>query len=139
MSGPGRETRPPGRGGETQPPGGGRFGEHGDATRRTWLANERTYLAWWRTGLTAFAVSIGAGRLVPAVAGGPQTLYSIVGVLFALIGILVILYGRKRGREVDAAISTGSYQRADERMLAVIAGLAAIGGLLLIVLILVGR
>jgi putative membrane protein len=139
MSGPRRETQPPGRGRETQPPGGGRFDEHGDATRRTWLANERTYLAWWRTGLTAFAVSIGAGRLVPAVAGGPQTLYSIVGVLFALIGILVILYGRKRGREVDAAISTGSYQRADERMLAVIAGLAAIGGLLLIVLILVGR
>jgi uncharacterized membrane protein YidH (DUF202 family) len=26
-----------------------------DATRRTRLANERTYLAWWRTGLTALA------------------------------------------------------------------------------------
>jgi putative membrane protein len=37
-----------------------------DATRRTRLANERTYLAWWRTGLTAFAVSLGAGKLVPA-------------------------------------------------------------------------
>ena len=34
-----------------------------DATRRTRLANERTYLAWWRTGLTAFAVSFGAGRI----------------------------------------------------------------------------
>jgi putative membrane protein len=127
----------PGRHGE--PPGGGRFDEHGDATRRTRLANERTYLAWWRTGLTAFAVSIGAGRLVPAVAGGPQALYSVVGVLFALIGILVIVYGRRRGREVDAAISEGRYQGADERMLAVITGLAAIGGLLLVVLILVGR
>jgi putative membrane protein len=127
------------RGREEQPPGGGRFDDHGDATRRTRLANERTYLAWWRTGLTAFAVSIGAGRLVPAVAGGPQTLYSVVGVLFALIGILVIVYGRRRGREVDASISEGRYQRADERMLAVIAGLAAVGGLLLIVLILVGR
>jgi hypothetical protein len=59
---------------------------------------------------------------VPAVAGGPQT-----------------LYGRKRGRDVDASISEGRYQRADERMLAVITGLAAAGGLLLIVLILVGR
>jgi putative membrane protein len=124
---------------DDEPPGGGRFDEHGDATRRTRLANERTYLAWWRTGLTAFAVSIGAGRLVPAVAGGPQELYSAVGVLFAVIGILVIVYGRKRGREVDTAISEGGYRRADERMLAVIAGLAAVGGLLLIVLILVGR
>jgi len=124
---------------DDEPPGGGRFDEHGDATRRTRLANERTYLAWWRTGLTAFAVSIGAGRLVPAVAGGPQELYSAVGVLFAVIGILVIVYGRKRGREVDTAISEGRYQRADERVLSVIAGVAAIGGLLLIVLILVGR
>jgi putative membrane protein len=128
-----------GPGSDAEPPGGGRFDEYGDATRRTRLANERTYLAWWRTGLTAFAVSIGAGRLVPAVAGGPQALYSVVGVLFAVIGILVIVYGRRRGREVDTAISEGRYQRADERMLAVITGLAAIGGLLLIVLILVGR
>jgi putative membrane protein len=124
---------------EDEPPGGGRFDEHGDATRRTRLANERTYLAWWRTGLAAFAVSIGAGRLVPALAGGPQALYSVTGVLFAVIGILVILYGRKRGRDVDAAISEGRYQRADDRVLALLAGLAAIGGLLLIVLILVGR
>jgi inner membrane protein YidH len=127
------------RGQEEQPPGGGRFDDQRDATRRTRLANERTYLAWWRTGLTAFAVSIGAGRIVPAVAGGPQDLYTLVGVLFALIGILVIVYGRRRGREVDAAISEGRYQRADERMLSIISALAALGGLLLIALILVGR
>ena len=42
------------------------FDEARDATRRTRLANERTYLAWWRTGLTSFAVSLGAGKLVPA-------------------------------------------------------------------------
>jgi putative membrane protein len=112
-------------------------GEHG--TRRTRLANERTYLAWWRTGLAAFAVSIGAGRLVPAIAGGPQTLYSIAGILFALIGIVVILYGRKRARDVDAAISAGRYHPADDRMLSLLAGLAAAGGLLLVALILVGR
>ncbi|HEV3284421.1 MAG TPA: DUF202 domain-containing protein [Solirubrobacteraceae bacterium] len=124
---------------EDEPPEGGRFDEHGDATRRTRLANERTYLAWWRTGLTAFAVSIGAGRLVPAVAGGPEALYSVAGVLFAVIGILVIVYGRRRGREVDDAITQGRFQRADERMLTLVAGLAAVGGLLLIALILVGR
>ena len=121
------------------PPGGGQFDEHRDATRRTRLANERTYLAWWRTGLTAFAVSLGAGRLVPAVAGGPQALYTVVGVLFAVLGLLVIAYGRQRGREVDDAISEGSYRRADERLLNLIAVLASIGGLLLIILILLGR
>jgi putative membrane protein len=124
---------------DSEPPTGGRFDEHGDATRRTRLANERTYLAWWRTGLAAFAVSLGAGRLVPAVAGGPQALYSLVGVLFAALGLVLILYGRQRGREVEEAISAGGYRRADERLLTIAAGLAAIGGLLLIALILIGR
>ena len=127
------------RGLDSEPPGGGRFDEHGDATRRTRLANERTYLAWWRTGLAAFAVSLGAGRLVPAIAGGPQALYSLVGVLFAVLGLLLIAYGRQRGREVDEAISEGNYRRADERLLTVAALLAGAGGVLLITLILIGR
>jgi putative membrane protein len=124
---------------DREPPSGGRFDDVGDATRRTRLANERTYLAWWRTGLTAFAVSLGAGRLVPAVAGGPQTLYSVVGILFAVIGVVLIAYGRRRGHEVEDAVAEGRFQGADERVLTLTAVLAAIGGLLLIVLILVGR
>jgi putative membrane protein len=124
---------------DREPPEGGDSKEYRDASRRTRLANERTYLAWWRTGLAAFAVSIGAGRIVPAVAGGPQTLYTIVGVLFAALGLLVIAYGRRRGREVDDAISEGSFRHADERMLTLIAVLAALGGLLLVVLIIIGR
>ena len=43
-----------------------------DAARRTRLANERTYLAWWRTGLTTLAVSVGAGRLIPELSQGPN-------------------------------------------------------------------
>ena len=55
------------RGGATadRPTGRRTFDEAGDATRRTRLANERTYLAWWRTGLTSLAVGLGAGKLVP--------------------------------------------------------------------------
>jgi len=113
--------------------------EERNASRRTRLASERTYLAWWRTGLAAFAVSLGAGRLVPAIAGGPQVLYSIVGILFALLGVTLIGYGRRRGREVDVAISEGRYQRPDERVLALLALVAAVGGVLLIALILIGR
>ena len=37
-----------------------------DAARRTRLANERTYLAWWRTRLTSLGpYIIGLGRIVP--------------------------------------------------------------------------
>jgi len=76
---------------------------------------------------------------VPAIAGGPQILYSLVGILFALLGVTLIAYRRHRGREVDAAISEGRYERADERVLAPTALVAAVGGVLLSALILIDR
>lgn len=42
-----------------------------DASRRTYLAGERTQLAWWRTGLTALAVALGLAAT--GVALGPLT------------------------------------------------------------------
>ena len=66
-------------------------------------------------------------------------LYSLVGILFALLGVTLIAYGRRRGREVDAAISEGRRARVDERVLALVALVAAVGGMLLIALILIGR
>ena len=101
---------------DTAAPDGGRFDEAGDATRRTRLANERTYLAWWRTGLTAFAVSIGTGRVVPALTKHERWPYAVVGGGFAILGILILGYGLRRQRAVDEAISRGAYARPDERM-----------------------
>jgi putative membrane protein len=80
-----------------------------DATRRTQLANERTYLAWWRTGLTTLAVSFAAGRLVPELAGGASWPFEVIGVAFALVGITFMMYGYVRHRSVDAALSRGDY------------------------------
>ena len=119
---------------DTDPPGGGRFDEAGDATRRTRLANERTYLAWWRTGLTAFAVSLGAGKLVPALTGETRWPYVVVGVGFALLGVAFVAYGFVRQRLVERAVARGEYVRPDERLLA---GLTAIGILLGLVLLVI--
>ena len=44
-----------------------------------------------------------------------------------LLGLMLIGYGRWRGREVDEAISHGGYRSADERFLTVIAARAAVG------------
>jgi inner membrane protein YidH len=93
---------------ERQPPGGGRFDEAGDATRRTRLANERTYLAWWRTGLTAFAVSIGSGKLVPALASGVSLPYTAIGIGFAIVGVFCSGYAFWRSREVEEAVNARS-------------------------------
>jgi putative membrane protein len=96
---------------ERDPPGGGRFDEAGDATRQTRLANERTYLAWWRTGLTAFAVSIGSGKLVPALASGVTWPYTAIGIGFAVLGVVCSGYSFWRHREVEEAVSRGEFAR----------------------------
>jgi putative membrane protein len=117
------------------PPGGGRFDDAGDATRRTRLANERTYLAWWRTGLTAFAVSVGAGQVVPALTDTGRWPYVAVGIGFALLGLAFIAYGFRRMREVDAAIARGEYERPDERLMGFLAAAGVILGLALIAIV----
>jgi inner membrane protein YidH len=122
---------------DSEPPGGGRFDEAGDATRRTRLANERTYLAWWRTGLTAFAVSLGAGKLVPALTDETPWPYVIVGVGFALLGIAFVGYGFRRQRLVERAVARGEYVRPDERFLAALTAIGMLLGLALLVIVVV--
>jgi putative membrane protein len=113
------------------------FDEARDATRRTRLANERTYLAWWRTGLTALAVSFGAGRLVPELTGGPRWPFEVIGVAFAAVGVAFMGYGYMRHKEVDAALARGDYASLPGRAAVVFAALGAalgLGTILLVVL-----
>ena len=124
-------------------PGGGtidrepapRFDEAGDATRRTRLANERTYLAWWRTGLTALAVGLAAGKIVPGVTGGERWPWVILGTLYAVLGIGFIAYGYQRQKAVDGAIERGQFERPDPRAVLVLALFGGALGVLTVVLV----
>ncbi len=80
-----------------------------DATRRTRLASERTYLAWWRTALAAFAVSLGVGKVVPSLAGGSSVGYKLVGIGYGLLGIAFIAYGMRRQQLQEAALLDGRF------------------------------
>jgi putative membrane protein len=122
---------------ETAPPGGGRFDEAGDATRRTRLANERTYLAWWRTGLASLAVSLGTGKVVPALTKQVRWPYVVVGVGFAVLGVVFLAYGFARQRIVEAAIRRGEFAPPDERVMGVLAGVGTLLGMALIALVIV--
>lgn len=107
-----------------------------DATRRTRLASERTYLAWWRTGLTALAVSFGAGRLVPELSGGPSWPFELIGVAFAIVGIAFIGYGYLRHKELEAALARGEFAGLPDSAAVVFAGAGGLLGLATIVLVL---
>jgi putative membrane protein len=85
------------------------FEEIVDATRRTRLASERTYLAWWRSALAAFAVALGVGKIVPQLAGGSSVGYELVGVGYALLGVAFISYGFVRERRQEAALREGRF------------------------------
>jgi putative membrane protein len=91
-----------------------------DATRRTWLATERTYLAWWRSGLTALAVGLAAGKLVPEVSSGASWPYELLGVGYSLLGVAFIFYGHRRQRAVAAALQRGEWAPLDARVAVVL-------------------
>jgi uncharacterized membrane protein YidH (DUF202 family) len=80
-----------------------------DATRRTHLASERTYLAWWRSALAAFAVSLGVGKIVPRLTGGSAIGYEVLGVGYGLLGIALIGYGFRRQQQIEAALREGRF------------------------------
>ena len=113
------------------------FDEARDATRRTRLANERTYLAWWRTGLTSLAVSFGAGRLLPELSKGTAWPYEVIGIAFAVVGVAFIVQGYLRQRRIDDALDQGRYAPLEGKAALVFAAAGGALGLATIVLVVV--
>ncbi|ADB50123.1 YidH family protein [Conexibacter woesei] len=122
---------------DTTNPRGGRFDADGDATRRTHLANERTYLAWWRTGLACMAGSLGVGRVVPALTSGSEALAAVAGVIFGLLGIACFVYGVVRYRQVDDAVRRGEYLGPDDRFVTLLAVVGIALAALIVVIVIV--
>jgi putative membrane protein len=107
-----------------------------DYTRRTLLANERTYLAWWRTGVTALAAALAAARLVPELSNVKHEWpYTAVGVGFAAIGLVCFVYGHIRREAVDRAVRQGDYAELSPTVTLVISVGGAVLAAALVVLI----
>jgi putative membrane protein len=88
-----------------------------DAFRRTHLANERTYLAWLRSGLTAVAVGLGVAKLLPDLAvpgAGRSWPYVALGIGFCVLGVLMMVAGVRRMRAVNRALARGESEPLDE-------------------------
>jgi len=131
------ETPPPAERREHSPGGRRAFDEHADALRRTRLANERTYLAWWRTGLTALAVSLAAGKVVPTLTPhATRWPYAVVGGGYAVLGMLCIGYGLRRERDIDTALREGRFRGMSDRYTTALTAFGIALGLVTLLLIL---
>jgi putative membrane protein len=111
-----------------------------DFTRRTLLANERTYLAWWRTGVTALAAALGTARLVPELSNVKHDWpYTLLGVGFALIGVVCFGYGHVRRVAVDRAVREGRFaDLSDVVTLGITVAGVVLGAALLVLIIVAG-
>jgi putative membrane protein len=101
----------------------------GDAVRRTRLANERTYLAWLRTGIASLATALAVGRLLPALTDGANWPYAVIGGGWAVVGIAIVLYGLIRSRAVEAAVDRGEFAPLSAGSVLAITGCAAALGI----------
>ena len=108
-----------------------------DVTRRTRLAAERTWLAWWRSGLTASTAAVAVGGLVPQLIDGSRTPYIVLGCGYALLAAAVFVAAGLRRVNVARALERGEYQEVADGVvwgLSVVALVLALGTLAIIII-----
>ena len=107
-----------------------------DVTRRTLLAAERTWLAWWRSGIAAATAAVAVGGVVPELVDEGRTAYVVLGAGYAALATGVFLAAALRRRAVERALDRGDYVRVGEGWvlaLTVVAMTLALGTLAVIV------
>jgi putative membrane protein len=107
-----------------------------DPTRRTLLAAERTWLAWWRSGIAAITAAVAVGAVIPELVDGARTPYIVLGAGYAALGGAVFLASELRRRRVDEALRRGDWVGVGERgalALTLVALALALGTLAVIV------
>ena len=92
--------------------------DNGQARITDHMANERTYLAWLRTGITVIALGFVVakfGLIVRELGGSTQTetsfhFSSIIGIALVITGGFLCLFALKRFTKNQDRIKTGSYE-----------------------------
>ena len=98
-----------------------------DASRRTSLAAERTWLAWWRTGLGAAAVAVGVGRILPGLTGGgARWPLEILGLGYGSLAVAVLVIAAVRQNRVAEALRMGRYDQLSTRLVMWLTGTAVV-------------
>jgi uncharacterized membrane protein YidH (DUF202 family) len=78
-----------------------------EQARRTDMAAERTWLAWWRTALGASAGALAVGRFAPDLLNVAPLPYVILGCGYGLLAVALLAVGALRQRRYMADARAG--------------------------------
>ena len=98
-----------------------------DATRRTFLAEERTWLAWWRSGIATATAAVAVGGIAPRLLDTEKGPFVALGAGYALLAVAVFVAGWRRHNAVHSALEDGGYAQLEHRW---VVGLSAAAGAL---------
>src|SRR5215472_18032816 len=80
-----------------------------DQERRTSMAAERTWLAWWRTALGATAGALAVGRFAPKLLDVAPWPYILLGCGYASLAVGLSIVGARRQHDLEHALRTGGH------------------------------
>ena len=80
-----------------------------DASRRTYFAEERTLLAWWRSGLAAAAVALAVGAILPKLGDVPRARFVALGIGYGILALIFVVGGSLRDRQSRRALATNGF------------------------------
>jgi putative membrane protein len=110
-----------------------------DVTRRTLLAAERTWLAWWRSGIAASTAAVAVGGVVPQLVEGGRTAYILLGVGYAGLATAVFALAALRRLQVQRALERGEFESVSEPGVLALTLVAMLLSLATLVVIIVQR
>jgi putative membrane protein len=100
-----------------------------DSRARTHLANERTFLAWLRTGLSLVAVGLAAARFLPLHLLPGVPFVTVFSALLVLSGTAIVIFGAYRHTRASREIDRGSYNPGVWPMVLVAALISLLGAM----------
>ena len=107
-----------------------------DQLRRSSMAAERTWLAWWRTALAATAGSLAVGRFAPELLDVAAWPYVVLGCGYAGLAIGLLVMGARRQHDLEASLYVDAHSPIGFSLVAVFTAggiLLALGTIVLVV------
>jgi putative membrane protein len=106
-----------------------------DQARRTSMAAERTWLAWWRTALAATVGALAVGRLAPELLSVATWPYVLLGCGYACLAVGLLIVGAQRQRDLERALVSGDHVPLRFRTVAVFTGAGVALAVMTVVLV----